>query len=128
MDTEKQIEYWKTGSDEDFAAAQSLLEKGHLRHSLFLAHLALEKMLKARVTRKMNDVPPRIHNLSRLAGIAGLKLDKEQEQFLREFNVYQLEGRYPDSQEIPLTADFAKNEILRAKKMLLWLKKQLSQQ
>jgi len=125
MDVEKQIEFWKTGSDEDFAAAQSLLEKGHLRHSLFCAHLALEKMLKAHLTRKINDVPPRIHNLVRLAEMTKLKLDKEQEQFLREFNVYQLEGRYPDSQEIPLTSSFAKEEISKAKRMLLWLKKQL---
>jgi len=125
MDIEKQIEYWKTGSDEDFAAAQALLEKGHFRHSLFCAHLALEKMLKAHVTRKINDVPPRIHNLVRLAEIADLNLDTEQEQFLREFNVYQLEGRYPDSQEIPLESGFTKEELLKAKRMLSWLKKQL---
>ncbi len=46
MDVSKQIDYWKTGAEEDFAAAQSLPEKGHFRHSLFFAHLALEKMLK----------------------------------------------------------------------------------
>jgi hypothetical protein len=36
VDVPKQIEYWKAGSDEDFAAAESLLEKGHLRHKPFL--------------------------------------------------------------------------------------------
>jgi len=41
------IDYWKTSSDEDFAAAELLLDKDHLRHALFLAHLAVEKMLKA---------------------------------------------------------------------------------
>jgi len=39
VDVPKQIEYWTTGSEEDFAAAQSLFEKGHLRHSLFFAAL-----------------------------------------------------------------------------------------
>jgi hypothetical protein len=39
MDVDKQIEYWRAGSDEDFAAAESLLEKGHLRHSLILLPL-----------------------------------------------------------------------------------------
>jgi len=80
MNIEKQIEYWKESSDEDFAAAQSLLEKGHFRHSLFFAHLALEKMLKAHVTKRIKDIPPRIHNLVRLAEIANLNLDQEQEQ------------------------------------------------
>jgi HEPN domain-containing protein len=125
MDVEKQIEYWEESSDEDFAAAQSLLEKGHLRHSLFFAHLALEKMLKAHVTKRTKDIPPRIHNLIRLAELANIRLDTEQEQLLREFGVYQLEGRYPDSEEIPLDPGFAEEEISRAKRMLSWLKIQL---
>lgn len=67
VDVPKQVEYWRKSSDEDFAAAQSLLEKGHFRHCLFFAHLAIEKMLKAHVTWQTKDVPPRIHNLIRLA-------------------------------------------------------------
>jgi len=127
MDISKQVNYWITSSEEDFAAAQSLLEKGHYRHSLFFAHLALEKMLKAFVVIRTNDIPSKIHNLIRLSGIAGLILDEEQDQFLREFNLYQLEGRYPDSQEIILNADLTKKEKFKAEKMLLWLKKQLPQ-
>jgi HEPN domain-containing protein len=50
MNVSKQIDYWRTSGDEDFAAAESLLERGHLRHCLFFAHLAIEKMLKAHVT------------------------------------------------------------------------------
>ena len=125
MDVSKQVNYWINGSEEDFAAAQSLLEKGHYRHSLFFAHLALEKMLKALVVIKTNEIPPKIHNLIRLSELAGLILDEEQNKFLREFNLYQLEGRYPDSQEIILKEDFTKKEKLKAEKMLLWLKKQL---
>ena len=125
VDVPKQIEYWRTSSDEDFAAAESLLEKGHLRHSLFFAHLAIEKMLKAHVTRQTKDIPPRIHNLIRLAEIAKLNLDAEQEGFLREFGAYQLEGRYPDSEQVSVDPGFAQDEISRAKEMLAWLKKQL---
>ena len=121
----KQVEYWRVSSDEDFAAAQSLLEKGHLRHCLFLAHLAVEKMLKAHVTRQTKEVPPRIHNLTRLAEIANLKPDAEQAEFLREFGIYQLEGRYPDFEQVPADSDLAQYEVSRAKEMLIWLKKQL---
>jgi len=125
MDVQKQIDFWRISSDEDFSAAESLLEKGHLRHCLFFAHLAIEKMLKAHVTRQTNDVPPRIHNLVRLAEIAGFKLELEQENFLREFGVYQLEGRYPDSEQISLDLDTVREEISRAREMLKWLKTQL---
>jgi len=125
MDVQKQVEYWKRSAEEDFAAAESLLEKGHVRHCLFFAHLAIEKMLKAHVTRKTNDIPPRIHNLLRLAEIADLKLDPEQQQFLREFGVYQLEGRYPDSEESVIPSSLVKEEIAGASRMLSWLTKQL---
>ena len=125
VDVPKQIDYWRTSSDEDFAAAESLLEKGHLRHSLFFAHLAIEKMLKAHVTRQTKDIPPRIHNLIRLAEIAKLNLDAKREGFLREFGAYQLEGQYPDSEQVPVDPGFARDEISRAKEMLAWLKKQL---
>jgi len=125
MDVQKQIDFWRAGAEEDFAAAESLLEKGHLRHCLFFAHLAIEKMLKAHVTRQTKDVPPRIHNLVRLTEIAGLKLELEQENFLRVFGVYQLEGRYPDSEQISLDLDTAQEEISKARGMLKWLKTQL---
>ncbi|MHC4519881.1 MAG: HEPN domain-containing protein, partial [Planctomycetota bacterium] len=98
MDVAKQVEYWTVGSEEDLDAAESLLEKGHLRHGLFFAHLALEKMLKAPVVQRTGQSPPKIHNLVRLAQRAGLEPEPEQERFLRRYDVHQLEGRYPDSQ------------------------------
>jgi HEPN domain-containing protein len=125
MDVQKQIDYWETSSNEDFAAAESLLEKEHFRHCLFFAHLALEKMLKAHVTKQTKDIPPRTHNLARLVEIAGLRLDAEQEKFLREFGIYQLEGRYPDYEQIPLDIDLVRSEISKVSEMIRWLKKQL---
>jgi len=125
MDVGKQIDYWRNGSDEDFAAAESLLAKGHLRHSLFFAHLALEKMLKGHVTRQTNDIPPRIHNLVRLARLAGLSVNPEQAGFLRKFDLFQLEGRYPDCAQLLIDSEAARERLLSAGDMLKWLKAQL---
>ena len=125
VDVSKQIEYWRKSSDEDFAAAQSLLEKGHLRHCLFFAHLALEKMLKAHVSRQTKDIPPRIHNLVRLAGIADLSLDSEKAGFLRSFDVYQMEGRYPDFNQLHIDSKNTKDKLTGVEEILLWLKAQL---
>jgi HEPN domain-containing protein len=125
MDIASQVEYWKKSSQEDLAAAESLLEKGHLRHSLFFAHLALEKILKAHVTKQTSDLPPRIHNLLRLAEVAQLNLGPEQEAFLREFDIYQLESRYPDLEQIPISPVYVKREVAKAREMIEWLKAQL---
>jgi len=126
MDVDKQVEYWTKGSAEDLVAAETLLEKGHLRQGLFLAHWALEKMLKAHVVRATHDIPPCIHNLVRLAQLAGLKPDNEQEKFLRRFDLYQLEARYPDSQQVALDPARARQELQKATEMSQWLKAQLS--
>ena len=125
VDVQKQIDYWQTSSDEDFAAAESLLERGHLRHCLFFAHLAIEKMLKAHVTQQTKDVPPRIHNLVRLAEKAELSLGAEQITFLRSFDIFQLEGRYPDSTQILLDSKSAQEKLSKAGDIIKWLKAQL---
>jgi HEPN domain-containing protein len=125
MDINEQVEYWKTGAAEDLAAAESLFEKGHLRQCLFLAHLALEKMLKAHVTRQTKTMPPKIHSLPRLAALAGLTLSGEQMDLFREFGIYQIEGRYPDIQQVAMDHALAREELHRAREMLAWLSRQL---
>jgi HEPN domain-containing protein len=63
VDISKQINYWRDGATEDWAVAQELIDRDKIRHGLFIAHLALEKMLKAHVCRKTAELAPRIHNL-----------------------------------------------------------------
>lgn len=125
MDVDKQVEYWKRSAGEDIVAAQSLLEKGHLRHSLFFAHLAVEKCLKAIITQQTEKIPPKIHDLVRLAEMGNVTVSKEQKDLLLEFGVYQLEGRYPDSQQLPLNQAFVKKELARAREIFEWLIAQL---
>jgi HEPN domain-containing protein len=125
MDVQEQIAYWTTGSQEDFDAAGSLLEKGHFRHCLFFAHLAIEKLLKALVVHRTKKEPAKIHNLIRLAKLAQLQLDKDREDLLREFGQYQLEGRYPDSQQLQLSDRYVQQELNRTQEILEWLRQQL---
>ncbi|MGD1001593.1 MAG: HEPN domain-containing protein [Candidatus Brocadiia bacterium] len=121
MDVQKQIDYWKKSSQEDLEAAKTLLEKGHFRHALFFAHLAIEKALKAHVTRKTCEVPPKIHNLTRLAEKAALPLELWQRDFLLAFDAHQLEGRYPDMVSALMDRTEAQAELAKAERGLQWL-------
>jgi HEPN domain-containing protein len=67
IDIEKQVNYWQKGAIEEWDLAQDLVKRNKTRHGLFFAHLALEKLLKAHVCRQTQDLPPRTHNLTRLA-------------------------------------------------------------
>ena len=82
-------------------------------------------MLKAHVTRQTSDVPPRTHNLVRLAELVKLALSPERARFLSGFGVYQLEGRYPDTAQVPLDLETARGKLSMAEDTLKWLKTQL---
>jgi len=124
IDIEKQIAYWRNGSAEDWDAARELVKSGRTRHGLFFAHLALEKMLKAHVCRVTGDLAPRVHNLVRLAELAGLSPSEAQRTFLARFNQYQLEGRYPDTLTAPPAVGEAERELEEAETTLQWFNSQ----
>lgn len=108
IDIDKHIAQWRTGSQEDWEVARSLVAQKRIRHGLFFAHLALEKMLKAHVCRTTNGLAPPIHNLLRLAEHAALGLEGVQRELLAEVNSFNIEGRYPElllPQPTPKEAD-----------------------
>ena len=82
-------------------------------------------MLKAQVCLHTNDLAPRIHNLNRLAEIAGIQLTPEQFDILAETNTFNIEGRYPDT-SLPLpTPEEAFAYLVRAKDIYQWLMSRL---
>ena len=74
IDILKQIDYWRSGAEEDWSVAKKLVKEKKVRHGLFFAHLTMEKLVKAHVCKKTVDLAPRIHNLVRLAEISSLAL------------------------------------------------------
>lgn len=110
---------------EDWQVAVELIQTGRLRHGLFFTQLALEKLLKAHVCLRTNDLAPRIHNLIRLVEIAKINLLPQQFDILAEMNPFNIEGRYPDN-TLPLpTKEEASRSLARAEEIYLWLMNQL---
>ena len=85
----------------------------------------LEKVLKAHVCRKTNDLAPRVHNLSRLAEIGDVRPSRDYEDMLAEMNAFNLEGRYPDMLMPPPSLSEALDYLTRAEEVLQWLLSQL---
>jgi len=85
----------------------------------------LEKALKGHICKCTLDLPPRIHNLARLAGLSGLEISLESLDILTEMNSFNIEGRYPAGL-IPLPSpEEAKNYFSRAEGVFQWLMRQL---
>ena len=121
LDIARQVIFWKESAQEDWAVAQELVHRERVRHGLFFAHLAVEKALKAHVVRRTGEPAPRIHNLVRLAELAQIQLTPDQTDLLADMNVFNLEGRYPETMA-PLPSRAEATEILdSAGEVLTWL-------
>lgn len=96
MNIEDHIQFWLDGADHDLDVAESLFSAGKYDWCLFLAQLVIEKALKATYVRDNNNqLPPRTHNLVRLAVATSLEINDEQKELLSEITDYNLEVRYP---------------------------------
>ena len=95
MTKEEHIQYWIEDSERDLETAKSMLGSRHYDWSLFVGHLAIEKLLKALwIQCNQSNTPPKIHNLLRLADGAKLILTEDEKQLLGEVNEFQIETRY----------------------------------
>lgn len=131
MEYLKQIEYWREISQDDLASAESIFKNGNYDWALYIAHLALEKILKAYFVAVKDEIPPKIHKLDRIAELSGLQLMEEQEELLKIVNEFNLEARYPDYKkkfkEI-CTKDFADNYLTQIKQLHEWIQDQIKKQ
>ncbi len=125
INIDKHIAYWKNGSEEDFEVAEQLIRSGKIRHGLFFLHLALEKLLKAHICLKSNDISPRLHNLTRLAELTKIDLQQERIDFLSDMNSFNIEGRYPEMWGAIPSLQGAEVLLQNTKEMMIWLKNRL---
>ncbi|MBM4176906.1 MAG: HEPN domain-containing protein [Ignavibacteria bacterium] len=91
------IKYWCESAKHDLDSAFAIFSSERYDWSLFVGHLALEKLLKALWIKNNDDIiPPRIPNLVKLAEDANFKLSDAEKLFLFEVNDFNIETRYPD--------------------------------
>lgn len=121
---EKHIFHWREGAQEALDAADDLINKDRrILFGLFFVHLALEKIIKALFLHVKKEMPPRIHNLVRLAEMAELVMDDQTRKILAEVNEFNIEGRYSDLLIPPPSLEEARNYLRRAKGAFEWLTK-----
>lgn len=124
---DKFTRYWIEHSEYDFETAKAMLKTGRYLYVAFMCQQSVEKLIKAIITLKINIVPPRIHDLSKLSFIAKLnkELSKEQDEFLAELTPFCVIARYAGYKKklSELTnARMAKSILEKTGRALKWLK------
>ena len=129
MDIGQHIKFWLNSADHDLEAAVSLFAADKFDWCLFLGHLVIEKALKAVYVRdNENRMPPRTHNLVKIAEATRLELNEDIKIFLDEVTAFNLEVRYPDYRRDFFkicTREFSEEKLGQIKDFLQWLKDSL---
>lgn len=119
---------WMKQADYDIDTAEQMLSAGRYLYVVFFCHLAIEKMLKAVVTERTAQPPPRTHNLILLAQIAQLSIPEEHAEFIGKIGDASIVTRYPQDLSRALaeyTEPMARTYLKRSKEVLQWIREQI---
>ena len=97
---DKIVSHWVERAEYDLETARSMLDTGRYLYVGYMCQQAVEKVLKGIIAQQNKENLP-IHNLNRLAQVAGIEndLNPEQFNFLAELTPYCIEARYGDYRE-----------------------------
>ena len=128
----ERVQYWFELADYDFETATAMLQTKRYLYVGFMCHQTIEKAIKAIIARDCveGEIPPKIHDLSKLAIRAKLMdiMSEEQQDFIEELNPLNIEARYPEYKDAivaGLSAEICKEFIAGTEGLLCWIKEQL---
>ena len=95
-----------------------------------MCHLAIEKILKAVLSEKFNELPPYTHNLNRLLKIGEITLPDKYQIFVDKINLQSVPTRYPEDFK-KVSKEFnkriAEDYLKQTKELVKWLKRNIPQ-
>jgi len=124
----EEVRNWLKSADYDLGTAESMLAAGRYVYVVFLCHLSLEKMLKAKIQQESGKTPPKTHNLRYLLDLSGLEADEETAEFISKLSGVSIPARYPQNFDEVLQAydkDAAERYLTRTKEIFKWIKESL---
>jgi len=126
MDKSEHIRYWLESADHDLETAESMFQTGRYDWCLFVGHLVVEKTLKAIfVDRNNNKMPPKTHNLVRLAEVSKIEVPEQKNILLDKITDFNIQTRYPDYKfdfYKRCTEQYCMEYFLKIKEVNSWLR------
>jgi HEPN domain-containing protein len=122
---DKIVAHWVERAEYDLETSKVMLDTERYLYVGYLCQQAVEKLLKAIIAQQNKENLP-IHNLNRLAEIAGIRhdLDSEQSNFLAELTPYCIEARYGDYKESLseiINEEMAREAYRKTQEIFEWL-------
>ncbi len=126
----KKVDYWIELCEDDLKAAKDMLEANNFLWMGFICHLIAEKALKAAVANNTNEMPPKTHDLPKLAAKTNIcnDLPENYKNLLNKLTPLQIEARYPEYKEkvaSVLTERYCRSMMKETEEFLCWIKTKL---
>lgn len=130
MTNEEKVKYWVYLSDNDMDTAEVLVKNNRNLHAGFMCQQAVEKIFKGYFAKVKDEVPPFIHDLSKIAERAGFYdlLNDDQISLLEELNPLYIEARYSSYKAVvaeAMTNDKTQKMFEKTKELLQWMKEKM---
>ncbi|MDL1971846.1 MAG: HEPN domain-containing protein [Deltaproteobacteria bacterium] len=125
----KEVKNWLDSAEYDLETAKYMFDTGRYIYTIFMCHLALEKVLKARIQEITGKTPAKSHNLRYLVKLSNLKLPEDMFEFLSKLSNVSIPTRYPEDFRELMRAynkEVAKRYLNRARGVFEWIKKSLN--
>ena len=127
MEHQLKYEEWFFQSDYDLETAQYLLQSGRNVYCIFMCHLSLEKALKGLFIKRLNQDPPKLHDLMYFVEKLGLTPDNSQREFLIWMNRKGITTRYTEDLKKMISQfsnEYTVNVYQQVKSIQQWIKHQ----
>lgn len=128
MDKEELIQFWIDSANDNYKSALNMFNNGEYMWSLFVGHLAVEKMIKAHYVKECDNNVPHMHNLYKLAVESKLELSESQIDSLQKITLFNIKARYEDFKRVfynKCTKEFTEENIKMIKGLMEWLKQEI---
>ncbi len=125
---DKRPQEWIRQADYDIDTSEFMFNGGRYFYAVFMCHLSIEKALKGLYQARLNEAPPKVHNLVYLLNKIGIKPAEAIGKFLIKLNEVNIVTRYPediDKLQRDFTQSVVKDILSKSKEALGWIKAQL---
>jgi len=122
----KEVKNWLNSANYDMETARHMFTSGRYIYTVFMCHLALEKILKTKVQELTGRIPPRTHNLRYLVKLSKLEIPEDMFEFLSKLSEISIPTRYPkDFGRLVKSYNkkVAKGHLDKSMEIFKWIKK-----
>lgn len=124
------MRYWIELCDDDILTAEALLTAKRFLPMGFFCHMVVEKALKAVVAHVTDEIPPKMHDLPKLAVRGGIwdEISDKHKEMIKRLIPLQIEARYPEYKErvaATLSYEYCQKLLCETEEFLCWIKQRL---